>query len=53
MLETPFWRHAAASLPAGVRSRYELQLHGAERFERRLERVARIYRALKAAIARW
>jgi hypothetical protein len=36
-----------------VRSRYGLQLHGAERFDRRLERVVRAYRALKAAVGRW
>ena len=46
MLETPFWQQAAASLPAGVRHRYSLQLQGAERFERRLDRLVRGWRAV-------
>jgi hypothetical protein len=53
MLETVFWQRAAASLPAQVRSRYALELHGAERFERRLGRAVRAYHAVKAAFGRW
>ena len=53
MLETPFWQQAAASLPAGVRHRYSLQLQGAERFERRLGRVLRGLRRMKARLAGW
>ena len=50
MLETPFWKGAAASLPAGVRERYSLQLQGAERFERRIGRVLSGLRAVKARL---
>lgn len=53
MLETPFWKRAAASLPAQVRERYSLQLQGAERFERRLERVLRALRSAKARFDGW
>jgi hypothetical protein len=53
MLETPFWQRAAASLPAEVRERYSLQLQGAERFERRIGRVLRGLRSLKARLAGW
>jgi hypothetical protein len=45
-LETLFWKRAAASLPAQVRERYSLQLHGAERFERRLDRLMRGWQTL-------
>lgn len=48
MLETAFWQRAAASLPAQVRERYTLQLQGAERFERRLGRLIRGWRALRS-----
>ena len=48
MLETAFWQRAAASLPTQVRERYSLQLQGAERFERRLDRLVRGWRALKS-----
>jgi hypothetical protein len=53
MLETPFWKRAAASLPAGVRERYSLQLQGAERFERRIGRAVNGLRRLKAGFVRW
>ena len=53
MLETPFWKRAAASLPAGVRERYSLQLQGAERFERRIGRAGTGLRRLKAGFGRW
>lgn len=53
MLETPFWKRAAASLPSGVRERHLLQLQGAERFERRLERVLRGLRGARARFAGW
>lgn len=46
MLETPFWKRAAASLPAQVREHYALQLRGAERFDRRLDRLIRGWRRL-------
>ena len=46
MLKTPFWKKAAASLPAQVRARYMTQLEHAERWElalgRMIEAVARI-----------
>ena len=48
MLETPFWQRAAASLPEHVRERYALQLRGAERFERRLDRLVRGWKTLKS-----
>jgi hypothetical protein len=48
MLETAFWQRAAAALRPEVRERYSLQLQGAERFERRLERLVRGWRALKS-----
>lgn len=53
MLETAFWKRAAASLPTGVREQYSLQLQGAERFERRLGRALSGLRSLKASLARW
>jgi hypothetical protein len=53
MLETPFWKRAAASLPSGVREQYSLQLQGAERFERRLGRALSGLRSMKAGLARW
>jgi hypothetical protein len=53
MLETPFWKRAAASLPSGVREQYALQLQGAERFERRLGRTLSGLAGLKAGITRW
>jgi hypothetical protein len=48
MLETPFWKRAAASLPEQVREQYALQLQGAERFDRRLDRLVRGWRRLSA-----
>jgi hypothetical protein len=47
MLETTFWQRALASLPPHVRERYALQLHGAERFDRRIDRLVRGWRTLK------
>ena len=53
MLETAFWQRAAAALRPEVRERYSLQLQGAERFERRLGRVLRGLRRMKARLAGW
>ncbi len=40
MLKTAFWRNAANSLPAAVRSRHMAQLESAERWELALDAVA-------------
>jgi len=52
-LKTPFWRNAAASLPAAVRARHALDLERAERWElalgRAVEAVARAISHLKNA----
>ena len=50
MLETKFWRRAAASLPSDVRSRYALQLQHAERLDLALERAVRAFRRGKATL---
>jgi hypothetical protein len=50
MLETKFWRRAAASLPRDVRTRYALELGHAERLDRALGRAVRAYRRGKAAL---
>jgi hypothetical protein len=50
-LKTAFWKKAAASLPAGARERYALDLERAERwelaFDRAVEAWARIESHLK------
>jgi hypothetical protein len=49
MLETPFWRNAARSLPAHVRERYAGQLQAAERLDLAIDEVVRL---IRNAIAR-
>ncbi len=50
MLETRFWRRAAASLPKDVRTRYALELWHAERLDLAVERAVRAYRRGMAAL---
>jgi hypothetical protein len=52
MLETPFWRHAASSLPAHVRERYAAQLEAAERLDIALDAAIDMFRRVSGADAR-
>jgi hypothetical protein len=47
MLKTAFWKKAAASLPATVRSRYIAQLEQAERWELALDGVIEVVGRIK------
>ncbi len=51
-LKTPFWRNAAASLPAEVRDRYALDIERAERWELALGRAIEVLTRAKAALGR-
>ena len=50
MLRTPFWKKAAASLPAQVRSRYMSQLEQAERWELALDGAIEGWVRVRAAL---
>ncbi len=52
MLKTPFWKKAAAQLPASVRSRYISELEQAERWELAIDRAVEAYARLKASFVR-
>jgi hypothetical protein len=49
MLKTPFWKKAAASLPAQIRSRYTSQLEQAERWELALDSAIEGWTRVKTA----
>lgn len=51
-LKTAFWRNAAASLPAEVRSRYALDIERAERWELALGRTIEVLARAKVALGR-
>jgi hypothetical protein len=51
-LTTAFWRNAAASLPAGIRDRYLLDLERAERWELALAGAIEALARVKAAFGR-
>ena len=51
MLKTPFWKSAAASLPAHIRARHIGQLEAAERWELGLDGVVEVWSRLKATLA--
>jgi len=51
-LKTAFWRNAAASLPAGVRNRYLLDLERAERWELALAATLEALARAKVAVGR-
>lgn len=53
MLKTDFWRHAAASLPAQVRSRYALELQQAERIDLAVQDAVGAYRRARVAVLNW
>jgi hypothetical protein len=48
-MQTPFWQHAYASLPASARKRYALHLKSAERWELRLDRAVEAWSAIGKA----
>jgi hypothetical protein len=51
-LKTAFWRNAANSLPAEIRSRYLLDLERAERWELALAGVIEALKRVKSAFGR-
>jgi len=51
MLNTPFWKAAAASLPAHVRGRYLREFERAERWELALDAALKVLARLKRASA--
>ena len=51
-LKTAFWRNASASLPAGVRERYLLDIERAERWELTLAAAIEALMRAKAAFGR-
>jgi hypothetical protein len=51
MLKTPFWKAAAASLPAHVRSRYLREFERAERWELAFEAAIKALSWLKGVRA--
>lgn len=52
MLETPFWRNAAESLPPHVRERYATYLEAAERWDLALDAAFEARARAAAAIRR-
>jgi len=52
MLKTPFWKKAAAQLPAPVRARYIADLEQAERWELALDRAIEAVGRVKNSLAR-
>lgn len=51
MLKTPFWKKAAASLPANVRARYMSDIEQAERWELALEGAIEAMSRVRATLA--
>jgi hypothetical protein len=51
MLKTPFWRKAAASLPAHIRARHITALEQAERWELALDGALEAWSRVKATFA--
>ena len=51
MLKTPFWKRAAASLPANIRARHIGQLEAAERWELALDGALETWSRVKATFA--
>jgi len=49
---TPFWKNALESLPEGLRNRYALQLHAAERWELAIGRVIETISRARASLGR-
>jgi hypothetical protein len=53
MLETPFWRKAAGSLPPHVRERYATYLEAAERWDLALDAAIDAAAALRRTLRGW
>ena len=51
MLKTPFWKKAAASLPAHIRARHIGQLEAAERWELALDGAIEVWSRVKGSFA--
>jgi len=51
MLKTPFWKRAAASLPAHIRARHVGALEQAERWELALDGAIETWSRVKATVA--
>ena len=51
MLKTPFWKKAAASLPANVRARHISAIEQAERWELALDGAIETWSRVKAVFA--
>jgi hypothetical protein len=51
MLKTPFWKKAAASLPAQIRARHMHALEQAERWELALDGAIESWSRVKASFA--
>ena len=51
-ITTPFWKNALASLPASVRSRYAADIAAAERWELRIDALAKGWTRAKGALTR-
>jgi hypothetical protein len=51
MLRTPFWKRAAASLPAHIRARHIGQLEAAERWELALDGAIEAWSRVRATLA--
>jgi hypothetical protein len=51
-LRTVFWNNALESLPKSIRSRYAYDIAAAERWELRIDAVARGWARAKAALSR-
>lgn len=51
MLKTPFWKRAAASLPAHIRARHIGQLEAAERWELALDGAIEVWSRVKGTLA--
>ena len=49
---TPFWKNALESLPEGLRNRYALQLHAAERWELALGSLIELYSRARTNLGR-
>ena len=51
MLKTPFWKKAAASLPAQIRARHIAEMEQAERWELALDRAFEAWARMKSSFA--
>ena len=51
MLKTPFWKKAAASLPAHVRARHIAEMEQAERWELAIDRALEAWARMKSSFA--